>query len=95
MLTNEIIGELELEINYCRKQETELEDLNVLHRKGVGLYYSYFFKEKKPEYLKEIGLLLKHKLFSENTQISSSNAKMVCFEIKALCKVVLYNTPQF
>ena len=89
MLTNEIIDELEFEINYCRKLETELEDLNVLYRKGVGLYYSYFFKEKKPEYIKEIGLILKHKLFSENTEISSSSAKMVCFEIKALCKVVL------
>lgn len=90
-LTYEASGELEAEINWCRRMMEELEELNNFYRQGVSLYYSYFFKEKKPAYLEGIKEILKEPLLQTADVFESANARMVFFEVKSLCNMVLGN----
>lgn len=89
MLTFEATEELEEDIKYCRKCESEQENLNRLYRRGVSLYYSYFFKEKNPKYIDEIKLILNDPLIGSVKNLLSSSSKMVYFEIKSMCFMVL------
>lgn len=89
MLSFETTNELENEISECKAQEIELEELNSLYRRGVSLYYSYFFKAKKPSYLDEIQLILNKKILKNLDDLHSDSSKMVGYEICSLCHMVL------
>lgn len=89
MLSFEMTNDLELEISECKHKENELEELNSLYRRGVSLYYSYFFKAKKPIYLEEIQLLLDKNLLRDLDALKSASSKMVGYEISSLCHMVL------
>lgn len=89
MLTIEATNELEEQIDRCRDQEIELDELNKLYRKGVSIYYSYFFQEKKSEYQDNIKRMLDNELIKYDSFLHSANAQMVYYEIKSLCRMVL------
>ena len=88
-LTFEATEELEQDIDFCRACETEQENLNKIYRRGVSLYYSYFFKEKNPKYIEEIKEILNLPLIGSHVELLSSSSKMVYFEVKSLCYMVL------
>lgn len=89
MLSFETTNELETEITACKKKEVELEELNSLYRRGVSLYYSYFFKSKKASYLEGVKIILNQDILQQLDQLNSDSAKMVGFEISSLCHMVL------
>lgn len=89
MLSFETTEKLEEDMEWAREREIEQEELNKLYRRGVGLYYSYFFKEKKSEYIDGIKEILAGKLVSSEETLGSDNSKMVYFEIRSICRMVL------
>lgn len=89
MLSIEATQELESEIEDCKIKEVEIDELNQFYRRGVSLYYSYFFKSKKASYLEDIKELLKYPRLENVGVLKSDNAQMVGFEVVSLCYMML------